>query len=421
VLLFAQPGTMVQWLLSLRVFLGIGLISYSIYLWHQPVFAFARARSLVEPSLTEFAWLCVLVLVLSVASYVFVETPFRKGYVLSGGKRLLATSGGALCLVAALGLAGHLSGGFPARAGEDVQTYMAQSGEQLATDCYFLHGGPLPTHPIPECLSGEGVDVVVLGDSHAQAQSEILADQLRQRGLSFYMISHAGCIPLPNFLRVDMGGTRRCDRFVSEVLDFAREADVDVLVLSARFQMYLQGEGFDNGMGGVDHGPVFFVDVEDFANSSSQSRARKDRVLAAMEDEILHLADEFDVVLAYPIPETGWDVPQLLARAAFFDEDVRNVATSFHSYRARAGEIVDLFDSLAQENPNVFPARTYQAFCDEERDICVNTQSGRSLYYDDNHVSDSGAELTAPIIIDAIEAALQRPRPMRGAGEVSGQ
>ncbi len=62
-------------MLSLPVFVGIGLISYSAYLWHQPLFAFARIRSLDPPSLGLMLALSVLSLGLAYLSWRFVERP----------------------------------------------------------------------------------------------------------------------------------------------------------------------------------------------------------------------------------------------------------------------------------------------------------------------------------------------------------
>ena len=157
--------------------------------------------------------------------------------------------------------------------------------------------------------------------------------------------------------------------------------------------------------------------IEDFANKQqSEARARKEQGAGGpWEDVILHLGETNSTLSsALTHPKRAWDVPPDCSHGPLFlrREMSGKWRTSFHSSPRgdSAGENREpVQNSLAQENPNVFPARTYQAFCDEERDICVNTQSGRSLYYDDNHVSDSGAELTAPIIIDAIEAAAATP------------
>jgi peptidoglycan/LPS O-acetylase OafA/YrhL len=83
IILFGTQKTTVGKIIGNRIFVGLGLISYSAYLWHQPVFAFARQRSLTEPSDTLFLGLTVLTVVLAYFSYRLVETPFRSPGVVS--------------------------------------------------------------------------------------------------------------------------------------------------------------------------------------------------------------------------------------------------------------------------------------------------------------------------------------------------
>ncbi|MDO9472042.1 MAG: acyltransferase [Caulobacter sp.] len=77
ILLFGRTGTWVAALLSLKPFVWIGLISYSAYLWHQPLFAFARIRSISEPAPALMLALCALSLLLAWLSWRFVEAPWR--------------------------------------------------------------------------------------------------------------------------------------------------------------------------------------------------------------------------------------------------------------------------------------------------------------------------------------------------------
>jgi len=66
-----------KWL-SFRPIVWIGLISYSAYLWHYPIFAFTRLQSLEEPSLLLMSGLSVLTLLIAFLSWQFVEQPFRR-------------------------------------------------------------------------------------------------------------------------------------------------------------------------------------------------------------------------------------------------------------------------------------------------------------------------------------------------------
>jgi SGNH domain (fused to AT3 domains) len=75
---FAEKGTLAARLLSTKLLVGIGLVSYSVYLWHQPLFVFARVRSLDAPSAPLMLSLSAVAVILGVLSWKIVEQPFRR-------------------------------------------------------------------------------------------------------------------------------------------------------------------------------------------------------------------------------------------------------------------------------------------------------------------------------------------------------
>lgn len=76
VILFATSETWVNKILSHKIMVTIGLVSYSFYLWHQPFFAFARVRFLNVGTLEMIA-LTLLAFILSLFSWKYIEQPFR--------------------------------------------------------------------------------------------------------------------------------------------------------------------------------------------------------------------------------------------------------------------------------------------------------------------------------------------------------
>jgi peptidoglycan/LPS O-acetylase OafA/YrhL len=78
ILMCANSQNLVGRMLSGRAMVLIGLVSYSLYLWHQPIFAFARLVSLDEPSVMEMLLLSLLSLVLAFLTWKYIEAPFRK-------------------------------------------------------------------------------------------------------------------------------------------------------------------------------------------------------------------------------------------------------------------------------------------------------------------------------------------------------
>ena len=73
---FSSKNELVTKILSTKLFVGIGLISYSLYLWHYPIFAFARVKYFLDNIIKEISS-GLIILTLSIISYYFIEKPFR--------------------------------------------------------------------------------------------------------------------------------------------------------------------------------------------------------------------------------------------------------------------------------------------------------------------------------------------------------
>ncbi|MGB1035031.1 MAG: acyltransferase family protein, partial [Primorskyibacter sp.] len=164
VLLFATQGTWVAGLLSTRAFVGVGLISYSTYLWHQPLFAFARIRLHDEPGMALMLGLCVLSLGLAYLSWRFIEAPFRqKGRI--SRRTVFSFSFAAGAVFIALGMAGHMTQGFNAArfAASDrvfLDTLMEDNDRYVVTRFNRLKSKSWPQDAERRIL--------LIGDSYAQ-------------------------------------------------------------------------------------------------------------------------------------------------------------------------------------------------------------------------------------------------------------
>ena len=105
--LYAEKDTLAAKLLSTKGFVGIGLISYSAYLWHQPLFAFARIRLLEHPSVLLMLTLSSLSMVLAYFSWRCIEKPFRDKSAISR-TQIFSASLAVIASFSAVGLSGHL-------------------------------------------------------------------------------------------------------------------------------------------------------------------------------------------------------------------------------------------------------------------------------------------------------------------------
>lgn len=113
ILLLASPQSKCCYLLRIKPLIGIGLISYSLYLWHQPIFAFARALSIDQLLFREYLLLIVLIFSVSFLSWKFIESPFRNN--INFKKHIWKITFSSLLFFIAVGLYGYLKGGIKER------------------------------------------------------------------------------------------------------------------------------------------------------------------------------------------------------------------------------------------------------------------------------------------------------------------
>jgi peptidoglycan/LPS O-acetylase OafA/YrhL len=199
VLLFSSGETWVGRLLSVRPLVGIGLISYSAYLWHQPIFAFSRLISEVPPSHWHMAGLAILSLVVGWASWRWIEQPFRSSghQLLPERRRLLGASAAAIVLLVALGGAGiqfqdarrdvwlrlhpEISQAYMLQAKAQEYRDYAETDERNSSpsDCRFntMTIDQPVARRLDACHKRFGPGVLLLGDSHAVDFYGVLASR----------------------------------------------------------------------------------------------------------------------------------------------------------------------------------------------------------------------------------------------------
>lgn len=174
IILHANPGNITGRLLGHRYMVGIGLLSYSIYLWHQPLLAFARIRLGEAPGHGLAAVLVAATVLLAWLTWKYVEAPFRNPRRVPR-RAIFAGTATTLSALVALGIYGNISSSSQQNLDPLGKSFLAAyQGKTLATshyrqDCNFYLHNTIPA----SCLSAPGQQPVTLiwGDSHAQAIS----------------------------------------------------------------------------------------------------------------------------------------------------------------------------------------------------------------------------------------------------------
>ncbi len=365
----------------------IGLISYSLYLWHWVLIVFARYY--LNDNLPA-AWIVVIVLVSFVCaelSWRFVETPLRRKQMLPGRSVLLAAAVAGLLLLAFAGLYGTFQEGLPQR----IPSVVLDSGagaEDLNPRREKCHAGLTDAQVRSDdiCVLGSAATAapryLVWGDSHAEAMMAAFDEQALARGQAGWYVSRADCPPLVNVVRLNEGNGKGCPAFAAEVLALVERKRPTAVVLVARWPVYAVGWP----EGGVETGPDPFIgfSLQDPATAQASSAA----FAAAFADTVAALEGlGAQVWVLHNVPEqrvtpirNAWAL-WLGSRAspglprAFHEARLATVAPVFAAHNVR---VLDVSDAL----------------CSEVH--CLMEMSGHVLYRDEDHLNLHGAHIVAP-------------------------
>jgi peptidoglycan/LPS O-acetylase OafA/YrhL len=216
IIVFATPDTFTGKLLGSRLLVGIGLISYSVYLWHQPLFAFARNYCLDEPGKLLMTALAVAALFLGGLSWKFVESPFRRKQGFS--RRQLFISGTCFSAIfILLALSGELTDGF-ATASEQLLAYYARyPHEQFDREgLCLLKADQTYTDFSAQCVPANSAGgTLIWGDSYAGT----LSYGLRQLLPGLIQYTAGGCPPVKDMDIAFSGHCRAVNDFVMHQIE----------------------------------------------------------------------------------------------------------------------------------------------------------------------------------------------------------
>ena len=207
-LVFARQGTFAATLLSWPLFVGIGKISYSAYLWHQPIFALARIRLPEPPSMAMMAGLSLASLVLAALTWWFVEQPMRlsRGPGAFSIRRFSTMMGLTALVLAATAVFGVVQNGASFRFAPDVNKMTTRLSDEAARRDVAIGAGKCDFNTKKVNLSldtfmknwscqprmtaqGVASDVAIYGDSHAAD----IAAAMRLNGQNVLQVTGAGC------------------------------------------------------------------------------------------------------------------------------------------------------------------------------------------------------------------------------------
>jgi peptidoglycan/LPS O-acetylase OafA/YrhL len=410
VLLFGASPTLAARLLSLRPLVGVGLISYSVYLWHQPLLVFARIRSLDDLSSNFKIAICLLSFVIASASWRFVELPWRSNQCQWFSRRsMIVGSGAALCCTfIGFGLFAHVTRGAPFRFSADVEALAAYSYEHNERRHECFSGPSSVIDPNKSCVYGNGnvVSVAIFGDSHAEALVSALGNSMESTNTGVRELAYAACPPIPDFGQTIIAkNVFKCDENYSSVMSYLTEHhEISIVIVHARWNLYIEGVPFDNMEGGRENETEFKLIFPGSKQLTEQAYPKEaiSRSYRVSINNLLALGKR--VVLVYPVPEVGWDVPVFLSKLIAVHANIdRPLSTSYEVFKNRSIDAYRAFDAIP-DNINLLRVKPEEILCNTRIQArCVAERNGIPLYRDSNHLSLLGASMLSDDIVAAMQ------------------
>ncbi|MBB4218434.1 acyltransferase [Rhizobium anhuiense] len=351
-IIWTGPGTLVSKLLSLRVATAIGLISYSLYLWHWPIWVFSN-----QYGAWEHGWQLVpiaLSLVVAYVSWRFVETPFRTMRYRPAVS--VAAGAASIASVAMLAFVGQLA----ADQMKEDNTAVERVAEFADYDpskafrsgqCFLTSNDGIEKYDRDACLalSDNQQNIALVGDSHA---AHLYPGLRALSGANVIQANASGCRPT-----LDAEGEERCIELMNYMFkDFLPSHKVDVLVLAGRW-------------------------TKDDA-----------KLIRKTVDYLSPFAKK--IVVFGPVAEYKSSLPRLLAHSLYDKQPFK--AADHLVPRQHIG--LDIQDALAGSGATYIS--TYKTMCNP--DCVVWTKSGDPVQFDYGHFTADGSR----ILISRVKQAL---------------
>ena len=371
-------------------------MSYSAYLWHQPLLAFARIGLLEKPPQWLMYVLATAAFPIAALSWKFIEQPFRK----KQGKQfaiprisvfwVAAICTGGLMLFAA---AGHVKKGFQNRFSmpESVAKTIARSTNAYACfDLPYPHTAERWGCDIGEQSKHKPYDFLVWGDSHLLVTYNAFVSAATANQSRGFYTGIRQCTPFLGIhaLRYDQK-ERNCHQLNQRVFDFVKTQKIPTIILVARWSYYATG-GYDG-----DNYSFIGFSAKDKKTPNNSKRAFNHGLKQTLE---AYKAIGVEVVLMEQVPQQKRHPEEIYYKAyseKAVDKALTLLSVSKQAHMAMQSYVMEQFKMKAQEYENLSILHLSDVFCN---DRCSVGDSSTSFYFDEDHLSVDGSKKIEPIL-----------------------
>ena len=385
-----ETKTLTHRLLSLKPIVFVGLISYSLYLWHWPLLVFTQTALNRVLLPWESCALVALSVILAILSWRFIEQPFRRPIALGRGP-LFAGAASAMALTALCGFGVASARGLPERLQPEIRKILAEerNHEPRMDICFGLNAHDVRAGRLCRIGStGTSTPSFVLwGDSHADALLPAVEKVAEEHNRAGIFAATNSCAPLLGVMRPD---ALPCKPFNDAVAKVALQPEIRDVILDARWSKNAYGTAPGEG-----DGRIYPYDDKgkgtDLPSTEAVFYRGLERTVRALTGAGKH------VTIIASVPEPGYSVPRVLAHLRM----EKNWGTPTGDLKAFLAHQKFIFDTMAamQKKYGVRVLYPHQLLC--ASGACELALNDRPLYRDEHHLSVFGAMQLMPIVAQA--------------------
>ena len=382
--------------LSLWPLVFVGLISYSLYLWHWPLLVFARYWTITPLTGWQTVAIVIASFILAALSWRYIEQPFRRKRPAIPRRILLASAATAMSLAVAFGVA-TASTGWPTRFSPEILAAVYSDARSVANDRMLA---TCKTQPGKDCVLGAPVppNYAVWGDSHAAVLAPAIAAVAARHGKSVQLHLHTGCPPVIDLVGSGRKFNQKCAQKNTETMQTLESSPtIDTVILISRYVAYVKG--FSENRFAATTGQGCIVDVPGEDLDPQAAAAVFERQLGVTVNRLL--AAGKTVVLVYPVPEIGFVVPSAVGQLIARGGDIQSLNLPLASFMQRQDVVLSALDH-AGTSERIFRVYPHKRLCNATE--CLVYAAGHSLYRDDDHLSGAGVDLVLPEFGPILEA-----------------
>ena len=362
--------------MSQTIWIAIGQMSYSIYLWHWPVIVFLRHA---RPSIKVAELVCyfVLTFLLGYLSWRWIETPVRHWRPTAKPWQVFASVGLGIIALIGVSLGITFADGVPGRMDPAIERYA-----NAAHEPYAIPNIRKPSDAVVIGAQNTQPQIAIWGDSHVRALGSVLGQICDDQGKALVVYSRSSTPPVIGIRRT---GNVDITKYNQQVFEDIRRRHIKRVYLHA-----LWSSCFETG----------FVAVDEDGNYLEGPEAIQKQIRTTIQ--MLRDADIL-VTVIMPVPLPGFDVPSTLARTQWRGEEPKKVWGT-DNYNQRNQELLSAVTAFSVDNddPGFSVIHINDLFAtDHGSRVALD---GKALYRDTDHLSGRGAELIARRLRESLQS-----------------